>query len=80
MSEYITHEHDVLIIGAGAPVCGCHRGLGRRCKGRGHYETLLGKAHTVMPMVAAAAAMGNGRPRQLACSLCRHHAWRSVSE
>ncbi len=60
MAEYQTHEHDVLIIGAGgaglraaieAAASGVRVGL--VCK------SLLGKAHTVMAEGGAAAAMGN---------------------
>ncbi|MES2305233.1 MAG: fumarate reductase/succinate dehydrogenase flavoprotein subunit [Gemmatimonadota bacterium] len=60
MAEYETHEHDVLIIGAGgaglraaieAAAAGVRVGL--VCK------SLLGKAHTVMAEGGAAAAMGN---------------------
>src|SRR6201981_169472 len=59
-ANYETHEHDVLIIGAGgaglrsairAPGSGARVGL--VCK------SLLGKAHTVMAEGGIAAAMGN---------------------
>src|SRR5881397_2539197 len=58
--EYQTHEHDVLVIGAGgaglraaieASTAGVSVGL--VCK------SLLGKAHTVMAEGGVAAAMGN---------------------
>ncbi|MBL8875055.1 MAG: fumarate reductase/succinate dehydrogenase flavoprotein subunit [Phycisphaerae bacterium] len=60
MSDYQTHEHDVLVIGAGgaglraaieASASGVSVGL--VCK------SLLGKAHTVMAEGGMAAAMGN---------------------
>jgi succinate dehydrogenase / fumarate reductase flavoprotein subunit len=60
MAEYQTHEHDVLVIGAGgaglraaieASAAGASVGL--ICK------SLLGKAHTVMAEGGVAAAMGN---------------------
>jgi succinate dehydrogenase / fumarate reductase, flavoprotein subunit len=60
MPEYQTHEHDVLVVGAGgaglraaieASVGGVSVGL--VCK------SLLGKAHTVMAEGGIAAAMGN---------------------
>ncbi|HXI60480.1 MAG TPA: fumarate reductase/succinate dehydrogenase flavoprotein subunit [Polyangia bacterium] len=60
MAEYETHEHDVLVIGAGgaglraaieASAAGASVGL--ICK------SLLGKAHTVMAEGGVAAAMGN---------------------
>ena len=60
MAEYRTHEHDVLVIGAGgaglraaieASAMGCS--VGCVCK------SLLGKAHTVMAEGGMAAAMGN---------------------
>src|SRR6202521_2818506 len=60
MAEYQTHEHDVLVIGAGgaglraaieASAAGVSVGL--VCK------SLLGKAHTVMAEGGIAAAMGN---------------------
>ncbi|MEO8635438.1 MAG: fumarate reductase/succinate dehydrogenase flavoprotein subunit [Gemmatimonadales bacterium] len=60
MAEYQTHEHDVLIIGAGgaglrAAIEAASAGVkvGLVCK------SLLGKAHTVMAEGGAAAAMGN---------------------
>ncbi len=60
MAEYETHEHDVLVIGAGgaglraaieASAAGVRVGL--VCK------SLLGKAHTVMAEGGIAAALGN---------------------
>src|ERR1700681_3815440 len=60
MAEYQTHEHDVLVIGAGgaglraaieASAGGVSTGL--ICK------SLLGKAHTVMAEGGIAAALGN---------------------
>jgi succinate dehydrogenase / fumarate reductase flavoprotein subunit len=60
MASYETHEHDVLVIGAGgaglraaieAAAAGVRVGLA--CK------SLLGKAHTVMAEGGAAAAMGH---------------------
>lgn len=60
MTEYVTHEHDVLVIGAGgaglraaieASAAGVSVGL--VCK------SLLGKAHTVMAEGGIAAALGN---------------------
>jgi succinate dehydrogenase / fumarate reductase flavoprotein subunit len=60
MNNYETHEHDVLIIGAGgaglraaieASAAGCSVGL--VCK------SLLGKAHTVMAEGGVAAALAN---------------------
>src|SRR6188768_4007966 len=60
MTEYLTHEHDVLVIGAGgaglraaieASAAGVSVGL--VCK------SLLGKAHTVMAEGGMAAAMAN---------------------
>ena len=64
MGDFQTHEHDVLVIGAGgaglraaigaAAVEGCSVGL--VCK------SLLGKAHTVMAEGGVAAAMANVDP------------------
>jgi succinate dehydrogenase flavoprotein subunit len=60
MPEYVTHEHDVLVVGAGgaglraaieASAAGVSVGL--VCK------SLLGKAHTVMAEGGIAAALGN---------------------
>ena len=60
MTEHTTHEHDVLVIGAGgaglramieASACGARVGL--VCK------SLLGKAHTVMAEGGVAAALAN---------------------
>jgi len=60
LSEIETHEHDVLVIGAGgaglrAAIAASSQGLsaGIVCK------SLLGKAHTVMAEGGMAAAMGN---------------------
>ncbi len=60
MDQYITHEHDVLVIGAGgaglrAAIEAAANGVsvGLICK------SLLGKAHTVMAEGGMAAAMGN---------------------
>ena len=77
-----THEHDVLVIGAGgaglraaieASAAGASVGL--VCK------SLLGKAHTVMAEGGMAAAMAQRRrPRQLEGPLRRHHARRPVPQ
>ena len=60
MAEYQTHEHDVLVIGAGgaglrAAIEAAHSGasVGLICK------SLLGKAHTVMAEGGVAAALAN---------------------
>jgi len=60
MPEYETHEHDVLVIGAGGAglraaieAAGSGVSVGVVCK------SLLGKAHTVMAEGGIAAAMGN---------------------
>ncbi len=60
MAEYQTHEHDVLVIGAGgaglrAAIEAAQAGasVGLVCK------SLLGKAHTVMAEGGVAAALGN---------------------
>ncbi len=63
MDKYETHEHDVLVIGAGgaglrAAIAASAAGLsvGLVCK------SLLGKAHTVMAEGGIAAALGNVDP------------------
>src|SRR5580658_7511070 len=63
-NKYETHEHDVLVIGAGgaglrAAIEASSMGLsvGLVCK------SLLGKAHTVMAEGGVAAALGNVEPR-----------------
>ncbi|MGO9712919.1 MAG: fumarate reductase/succinate dehydrogenase flavoprotein subunit [Polyangiaceae bacterium] len=63
-SKYETHEHDVLVIGAGgaglrAAIEASAMGLsvGLICK------SLLGKAHTVMAEGGVAAALGNVEPK-----------------
>src|SRR5258705_4991566 len=60
MAEYVTHEYDVLVIGAGGA------GLRAAIEAAAHgarvgliCKSLLGKAHTVMAEGGAAAAMGN---------------------
>jgi succinate dehydrogenase / fumarate reductase flavoprotein subunit len=62
-SEYETHEHDVLVIGAGGAglraaveAAGQGASVGLVCK------SLLGKAHTVMAEGGVAAALGNVWP------------------
>ena len=60
MPDYITHDHDVLIIGAGgaglrAAVAASAAGV----KVAVISKSLLGKAHTVMAEGGIAAAMGN---------------------
>jgi succinate dehydrogenase / fumarate reductase, flavoprotein subunit len=60
VAEYITHEHDVLIIGAGgaglrAAVAASAAGV----KVAVISKSLLGKAHTVMAEGGIAASMGN---------------------
>ena len=64
MTNYATHEHDVIVIGAGgaglrAAIEVSSRGLsvGLICK------SLLGKAHTVMAEGGIAAAMANVDPK-----------------
>src|SRR5574337_504618 len=64
MAEYQTHEHDVIVIGAGgaglrAAIEASSMGLsvGLICK------SLLGKAHTVMAEGGVAAALGNVEPK-----------------
>jgi succinate dehydrogenase / fumarate reductase flavoprotein subunit len=63
MAEYETHEHDVIVIGAGgaglrAAIEAAAQGVsvGLVCK------SLLGKAHTVMAEGGIAAALGNVYP------------------
>ena len=64
MPEYETHEHDVLVVGAGgaglrAAIEAAATGLsvGLVCK------SLLGKAHTVMAEGGVAAALANVDPK-----------------
>jgi succinate dehydrogenase / fumarate reductase flavoprotein subunit len=59
-TEYETHDHDVLIIGAGG--AGLRAALGALAQGAKVgvvCKSLLGKAHTVMAEGGIAAAMGN---------------------
>src|SRR5678815_3050341 len=63
MAEYETHEHDVLVIGAGGA------GLRAAIESSAHgadtaliCKSLLGKAHTVMAEGGIAAALGNVWP------------------
>ncbi len=59
-TEYETHDHDVLIIGAGG--AGLRAALGALAQGANVgvvCKSLLGKAHTVMAEGGIAAAMGN---------------------
>ena len=60
MTEYVTHEHDVLIIGAGG--AGLRAAVEASAAGvrvAVITKSLLGKAHTVMAEGGIAAAMGN---------------------
>jgi succinate dehydrogenase / fumarate reductase flavoprotein subunit len=60
MAEYITHEHDVLVIGAGG--AGLRAAVEASAAGvrvAVITKSLLGKAHTVMAEGGVAAAMGN---------------------
>ena len=58
--KYETHEHDVLIIGAGgAGLCAAISALGQGATVGVVCKSLLGKAHTVMAEGGIAAAMAN---------------------
>jgi succinate dehydrogenase / fumarate reductase flavoprotein subunit len=58
--KYETHEHDVLIIGAGgAGLCAAIAALGAGARVAVVCKSLLGKAHTVMAEGGIAAAMAN---------------------
>jgi len=60
VAEYITHEHDVLIIGAGgAGLRAAVEASAAGAKVAVISKSLLGKAHTVMAEGGVAAAMGN---------------------
>src|SRR5881397_2204916 len=59
-AKYETHEHDVLIIGAGgAGLCAAISALGQGATVGVVCKSLLGKAHTVMAEGGIAAAMAN---------------------
>jgi succinate dehydrogenase flavoprotein subunit len=60
VSEYVLHEHDVLIIGAGgAGLRAAVEASAAGAKVAVISKSLLGKAHTVMAEGGIAAAMGN---------------------
>jgi succinate dehydrogenase / fumarate reductase flavoprotein subunit len=60
VAEYITHEHDVIIIGAGgAGLRAAVEASAAGAKVAVISKSLLGKAHTVMAEGGIAAAMGN---------------------
>ena len=60
MAEYITHEHDVVILGAGgAGLRAAVEASAAGVKVAVISKSLLGKAHTVMAEGGIAAAMGN---------------------
>ena len=60
MTEYLTHEHDVLVIGAGgAGLRAAAEASGAGAKVAVITKSLLGKAHTVMAEGGIAAAMAN---------------------
>ena len=60
MQEYDTHEHDVVVIGAGG--AGLRAAIEASSMGVSVAlicKSMLGKAHTVMAEGGAAAALGN---------------------
>jgi succinate dehydrogenase / fumarate reductase, flavoprotein subunit len=60
VTEYLTHEHDVLVIGAGgAGLRAAAEASAAGAKVAVITKSLLGKAHTVMAEGGIAAAMGN---------------------
>jgi len=60
MDQYTTHEHDVLVIGAGgAGLRAAIEASAAGCKTAVITKSLLGKAHTVMAEGGIAAAMAN---------------------
>lgn len=60
MDQYVTHEHDVLVIGAGgAGLRAAIEASAMGCKTAVICKSLLGKAHTVMAEGGMAAAMAN---------------------
>src|SRR5713101_5302098 len=60
MAEYATHEHDVLVIGAGgAGLRAAVEASAAGVKVAVITKSLLGKAHTVMAEGGIAAAMAN---------------------
>ncbi len=60
MDQYETHEHDVLVIGAGgAGLRAAIEASSMGCKTAVICKSLLGKAHTVMAEGGMAAAMAN---------------------
>jgi succinate dehydrogenase / fumarate reductase flavoprotein subunit len=59
-ARYITHDHDVVVVGAGG--AGLRAAIESAAQGKRTAivcKSLLGKAHTVMAEGGAAAAMGN---------------------
>ena len=63
MDKYETHEHDVIVIGAGG--AGLRAAIEASAQGASVglvCKSLLGKAHTVMAEGGVAAAMGNVAP------------------
>lgn len=64
MAEYETHEHDVLVVGAGG--AGLRAAIEASAKGVSVglvCKSLLGKAHTVMAEGGVAAALANVDPK-----------------
>jgi succinate dehydrogenase / fumarate reductase flavoprotein subunit len=60
VAEYLTHEHDVLVIGAGgAGLRAAVESSARGAKTAVITKSLLGKAHTVMAEGGVAAALAN---------------------
>ncbi len=60
MAEYLTHEHDVLVVGAGgAGLRAAAEACAAGAKVAVITKSLLGKAHTVMAEGGIAAAMAN---------------------
>ncbi len=60
MDQFVTHEHDVIVIGAGgAGLRAAIEASSMGCKTAVICKSLLGKAHTVMAEGGMAAAMAN---------------------
>ena len=82
MAEYITHEHDVVIIGAGgAGLRAAIEASAAGVKVAVIYEIASGQSPYRHGRRWRGRSHGKcGRSGQLARSLCRHHARRPISE
>jgi len=81
VTEYLTHEHDVLIIGAGG--AGLRAAVGASAAGAKVAvisKSLLGKAHTVMAEAESQPRLRTSTTEITGASTSLNDAWRPIPE